>query len=236
MVTLLAVVASAAAFGFALLAWKQHREAAARSAARVAALAAAINGQEPFPEAGLKTRGHHAFEPSGGTGVLDAFTAEHAASPGPLFTSETPAPRRWMIAAGVVPVALVVATLLVTRAPRTTPPAPALHQPQALELLAMRHDTAGDVLTVTGTVRVRGRDAAPVTAVVTGRDGAGRVVASAHAPLDDAGLDLDGESSFQVAVPSGHDVRRYQVRFETPLGPLAHIDRRGTSSTVPALP
>ncbi|HXR43219.1 MAG TPA: hypothetical protein VN759_00345, partial [Pseudolysinimonas sp.] len=62
MVTLLAVVASAAAFGFALLAWKQHREAAVRSAARVAALAAAINGQEPFPEAGLKTRGHHAFE------------------------------------------------------------------------------------------------------------------------------------------------------------------------------
>ena len=236
MVTLLAVVASAAAFGFALLAWKQHREAAGRSAARVAALAAAINGQEPFPEAGLKTRGHHVFEPSGGTGVLDAFTAEHAATPGPLFTSETPAPRRWMIAAGVVPVALVVATLLVTRGPRTAPPAPPLHQPQALELLAMRHDAAGDVLTVTGTVRVRGRDAAPVTAVVTGRDGAGRVVASAHAPLDDAGLDLDGESSFQVAVPGGHDVRRYQVRFETPLGPLAHIDRRGTSSAAPALP
>jgi len=79
---------------------------------------------------------------------------------------------------------------------------------------------------VTGTVRVRGRNAAPVTAVVTGRDGRGHIVASAHAPLDDAALDVDGESSFQVSVPGGHDVRRYQVRFETPLGPITHLDRR----------
>ena len=47
MVTLLAVLASVAACGFALLAWTQHREAARRSAARVAALAAAIDGGEP---------------------------------------------------------------------------------------------------------------------------------------------------------------------------------------------
>ena len=90
----------------------------------------------------------------------------------------------------------------------------------------MRHDRTGHRLTVTGTVRVRGRDAAPVTAVVTGRDDAGRIVASAHAPIDDAALDIGGESSFQVSVSGGDDVRRYQVRFETPLGPLAHIDRR----------
>jgi hypothetical protein len=60
---------------------------------------------------------------------------------------------------------------------------------ESLELLDMHHDRAGDLLTVTGTVRVRGRDTAPVTAVVTGRDAPGRVVASAHAPLDDAALD-----------------------------------------------
>ncbi len=100
----------------------------------------------------------------------------------------------------------------------------------------MRHDAAGEAFTVTGRVRVHGRDTAPVTAVVTGRDGAGRIVASAHAPLDDAGLDRGGESSFQVAVPGAHDVRRYQVRFETPLGPLAHIDRRGRPAAAPALP
>jgi hypothetical protein len=104
-----------------------------------------------------------------------------------------------------------------------------------LELLDMHHDRSGDLLTVTGTVRVRGRDTAPVTAVVTGRDAAGHVVASAHAPLDDAALDLDGESSFQVSV-SGHDVRRYQVRFETPLGPLTHVDLRTARTAASVTP
>jgi hypothetical protein len=154
---------------------------------------------------------------------------------GPLeaFASEQPARHGWMMAAGVVPVVLVVAALLVTRGPRPTPAPLVARQPDALELLDMHHDRSGDLLTVTGTVRVHGRDAAPVTAVVTGRDAAGHIVASAHAPLDDAALDLGGESSFQVSV-SGHDVRRYQVRFETPLGPLTHIDlrTRQTAATV----
>jgi hypothetical protein len=213
MLTVLAViaaVATAAACAFALIAWGLRREARRRSTARVAALSAAIDGREPEPY---------------GAVALEDYQPEHPLA-APLFVVETPSRRRWMIAAGVAPVALIVAALLVTRGPQPAPRAPSLHQPESLELLAMHHDTAGGALTVTGTVRVRGRDTAPVTAVVTGRDGNGRVVASAHAPLDDAGLDLDGESSFQVAVP-GHDVRRYQVRFETPLGPLTHVDRRG---------
>ena len=222
MITLLAIVASLAAVGFALLAWRQHRDAVRRSTARVAALTAAIDGHEP------------AFA---GAGSLDAFGAAEPPMAGDLFVAaDTRAPRRWMIAAGIVPVALIVAALLVTRGPRSAPAAPTLHQPQSLELLAMRHDAAGEAFTVIGRVRVHGRDTAPVTAVVTGRDGAGRIVASAHAPLDDAGLDRGGESSFQVAVPGAHDVRRYQVRFETPLGPLAHIDRRGRPAAALALP
>ena len=47
MITLLAIVASLAAVGFALLAWRQHRDAVRRSTARVAALTAAIDGHEP---------------------------------------------------------------------------------------------------------------------------------------------------------------------------------------------
>jgi hypothetical protein len=176
-----------------------------RSHARVAALAAAIDG--PLGS----------FSAGAGEAGLQTATEARAAMP---------ARRGWILAAGVVPIALVVAALLVTRGPRSTAAAPAARQPEALELLAMHHDRAGDLLTVTGTVRVRGRDAAPVTAVVTGRDAAGHVVATAHAPLDDASLDIGGESSFRVSVSRGQDVRRYQVRFETPLGPVTHIDRR----------
>jgi hypothetical protein len=193
--TLLTLVAVAAACGFAAIAWLQRREARHRSDARVAALAAALDGP------------------------LESFAAEAGDAPA------MPARRGWILAAGAVPIVLVVAALLVARGPRPAPAPLIARQPDALELLAMHHDRSGDLLTVTGTVRVRGRDAAPVTAVLTGRDASGRIVASAHAPLDDAALDLDGESSFQVSV-QGHDVSRYQVRFETPLGPLTHIDRR----------
>jgi hypothetical protein len=100
----------------------------------------------------------------------------------------------------------------------------------------MRHERAGDLFTVTGTVRVRGRNAAPVTATVTARDAAGRFVASGDAPLDDASLDLDGESSFRVSVSGALDVRRYQVRFETPLGPVTHVDRRPGRTAAIATP
>jgi hypothetical protein len=213
--TLLLAAALAATCALALLAWSQHRDARERSAARVAALAAAIDGPlEAFfpvdaegretPEAGLKTRGYVLHEPSR---------------------------RGWIMAAGAVPALLVVLALVVTRGPRQVAAPPQARQPQSLELLDMHHNRAGDMLTVTGSVRVRGRDTAPVTAVVTGRDASGHIVASAHAPLDDAALDLDGESSFQVSV-AGADVRRYQVRFETPLGPLTHIDRR-TAAPLP---
>jgi hypothetical protein len=205
--TLVAVVAIAAAGVLAAVAWTQVREARQRSAARVVALAAAIDGP------------------------LGAFDGED----GRAAWQASPS-RRWIIAAGAVPVVLAVAALLVTRGPRQTPAPPATRQPESLELLAMHHDRAGDLLKVTGTVRVRGRDSAPVTAVVTGRDGGGRIVASAHAPLDDAALDVGGESSFQVSVSGGDEVRRYQVRFETPLGPLTHIDRRtarGPSTATP---
>jgi hypothetical protein len=192
--SLLTLVAVATACALAVIAWRQRQDTQRRSNARVAALAAAIDGP------------------------LESFSTEAIVS--------MPSRRGWMIAAGMVPMALVVAALVATRGPRPTSSAPAIRQPEALELLAMHHDRAGDLLTVTGTVRVRGHDTAPVTAVVTGRDAAGHVVASAHAPLDDASLDVAGESSFRVSVSGGHDIRRYQVRFETPLGPLTHIDRR----------
>ena len=113
MITLLAIVASLAAVGFALLAWRQHRDAVRRSTARVAALTAAIDGHEP------------AFAAAGS---LDAFGAAEPPMAGDLFVAaDTRAPRRWMIAAGIVPVALIVAALVVTRGPRSAPPAPTLH-------------------------------------------------------------------------------------------------------------
>jgi hypothetical protein len=212
--TLLTIVAVAVAFGLAYTLWTQRRDAQQRSAARVAALAAGIDG--PL----------HSFSAEGDGAGLKTGGYVRAAMPGR---------HGWIIAAGIVPLALVVAALLVTRGPKEAPPQ-AAQQPQLLELLDMRHERAGDLFTVTGTVRVRGRNAAPVTATVTARDAAGRFVASGDAPLDDASLDLDGESSFRVSVSGALDVRRYQVRFETPLGPVTHVDRRPGRTAAIATP
>jgi hypothetical protein len=220
--TLLAVAALATACVLAVVAWMQVHEARQRSAARVAALAAALDGP-------LESFAFEDASPKTGDDVPAPFAATWQAP-------TAPSRRGWIIAAGAVPVALAIAALLVTRGPRPASAPPASRQPESLELLAMHHDRAGDLLTVTGTVRVRGIDPAPVTAVVTGRDQSGRIVGSAHAPLDDAALDVGGESSFQVSVSGGDDVRRYQVRFETPLGPLAHIDRRAARGAAAATP
>jgi hypothetical protein len=127
------------------------------------------------------------------------------------------------------PIALLVAALFVSRGPETITTPTHLRPPDGLDLLALRPSRAGGNLVVTGTVRVRGDGTAPITAVVTALDREGRAIASGHAPLDDARLDVDSESSFQVAVPAPGDVERYQVRFETPLGPLAHLDQRAGS-------
>src|SRR5436190_13976146 len=94
--TLVTLVAFAAAGSFASIAWRQHREARRRSDARVAALAAAIDGP------------------------LEAFT------------SERPRRTRWMIAAGAIPLLLVVGALLVTRGARPTPVRAVSRQPDAL--------------------------------------------------------------------------------------------------------
>jgi hypothetical protein len=224
-VTLLAIVAVAAACGLAVVVWAQYRDAQQRSAARVAALAAAIDGRsEPAPAA------------AGTVDPFGTFAAERPAFASSWQAPAMPSRRGWIMAAGAVPLLLVLVALFATRGPRTASSPPAARQPQSLELLAMHHDRAGDRLTVTGTVRVRGRDTAPVTAVVTGRDSAGRIVARADAPLDDASLDIGGESSFQVSVAGAHDVSRYQVRFETPLGPVTHIDRRAERTTAAITP
>ena len=210
--TLLALVAVAVALGLAYTVWNLRRDAQQRSAARVAALAAGLDGPlDPLSaDAGLMTDG-----------------------PAPV---SMPARHGWIIAAGVVPLALVMAALFVTRGQRQDAAPHVAQQPQLLELLDMRHERAGDLFTVTGTVRVRGRNTPPVTATVTARDAAGRFVASGDAPLDDATLDVDGESSFRVSVSGALDVRRYQVRFETPLGPVTHVDRRPGRTAALATP
>lgn len=217
MLNIALVVAAGAALGFAALSWSLHRNAGRRSAARVAALSGAIDGPSLW---------------SGQGEAFNAFASEGAAPDEPGGASRR---QRTAILATAIAIPIVLAALALSTAKGpVAPKATVARQPEALELVAMHHARAGAVLKVAGTVRVHGRNTAPVTAVVTAIDAQGKAVATGRGRLEDPSLDAAGDASFEVDVPAQRGVNRYRVRFETPLGTLTHVDRRHDGAALPS--
>jgi hypothetical protein len=205
-ISITAVVAAIAATAYA---WRIARTERLRSDARVAALAAAIDGTseeadttpmfERAPRSGLQGR--------------------------PLLK----------LGVGFAMAVLVIVLIAMsgdrhsTSADETQPVASGQPAAPALELLSMRHTRSGDGLTVTGLVRNRGAaDAASIVAVVFVFDREGGFVASGRAPLEFGSVALGDESPFKVTIPDVKDVGRYRVSFRTPVGIVPHVDRRAT--------
>ena len=212
MLIALAVVSLVAAAGFALVAWRTLADDRRRSAARVAALASAIDGGVPRTAAAAAP-----------VAVASMFTT---AAGGSLKS-------RPLIKAAVVAtmgIAIVVAVAMSSRGPDDTPaPAGTTARPSApLELVSMRHAREASNLTVSGLVRNprAGSAAARITAVVFAFDKDGTFVASGRAPLDFPTLEPGDESPFVVTIPNVANVGRYRVSFRTESGMLRHVDRR----------
>ena len=201
-VTLIAVGVAVAAI---IYAWRIAHAEQLRSEARVAALAAAIDGTsgetpttmfEQAPRSGLQGR--------------------------PLLK----------LGVGFAMAVLVIVLIAmsgdrrgaVADESRTITPA---QSSQALELLSMRHLRSGENLTVTGLVRNRGAEAAgSIMAVVFVFDRDGGFVASGRAPLEFDAIARGDESPFQVTIPDVKEVGRYRVSFRTAAGIVPHVDRR----------
>jgi hypothetical protein len=213
MLMALTFVSLVAAAAFGLVAWRGITDERRRSAARVAALASAIDGG--VPSAGATSRP---------VPVAAMFTTE----PGGSLKS------RPLIKAAVVAamgVAIVVAVAMSSsESTGTAGAAPAsTAQPAApLELVSMRHAREGRTLTVSGLVRNprTGTEAARIIAVVFAFDKDGTFVASGRAPLDFTTLEPGDESPFVVTIPNISNVGRYRVSFRTETGMLRHVDRR----------
>ena len=210
--TALTVVSLIAAAGFALVAWRTLADDRRRSAARVAALASAIDGGVP--------RSAPASAP---VAVASMFTT----APGGSLKS------RPLIKAAVVAAmgtAIVVAVAMSSRGQddSPSPAAGAARQGAPLELVSMRHARDGNSLTVSGLVRNprAGSPATRITAVVFAFDKDGTFVASGRAPLDFTTLEPGDESPFVVTIPNVANVGRYRVSFRTESGMLRHVDRR----------
>lgn len=202
----ISAVSVVVAVALAAYAWRLTRLESQRSAARVRALAAAIDGRsanapEMFnrdPQAVVHGRPllkvAVGFAMAVGIIVLIAMTGDRRDKPAAAAS-----------AAGMQPPAQ-----------------------ESLELLSMRHDREGDVLKVTGLVRNPGAAPGPITAVVFAFDRDGSFVASGRAPLEFATIAAGDESPVQVTIPDVKDVGRYRVSFRTNDAVVRHVDRRPT--------
>ena len=203
----LSITASVAAIAATAYAWRIARTERLRSDARVAALAAAIDGTsdeadttpmfERAPRSGLQGRPLLKLGVGFAMAVLVLVLIAMSGD-----RHSTAAEERQTAATG-------------------QPAAP------ALELLSMRHTRTGDGLTVTGLVRNRSAaDTASIVAVVFVFDRDGGFVASGRAPLEFGSVALGDESPFKVTIPDVKDVGRYRVSFRAPAGIVPHVDRR----------
>lgn len=219
MFTLATVASILIAAGCVAYAWRVRRDDRARSAARVSALAAAIEGTS------VAAPGRPVI--SGGADTLFGRDPGSVVHGRPLLK----------VAAGfAMAVAIIVVIAMAgDRQDRLEMEAGAEESSESLELLSMRHERVGDDLTVTGLVRNPGA-AAPgaMMAVVFAFDRDGGFVASGRAPLEFATIAAGDESPFQVVVPDVKDVGRYRVSFRTTAGVVRHVDRRPATAAAAA--
>ncbi len=196
--------------GLGVVVWRSRVEERRRSAARVAALAAAIGGADSATPAAAGARSvpvASMFETTSGGAI-------------------TGRPLMRMAVVAALAMALVVIAAMANR--DHAQPVAATADGAPLELVSMRHTRDGSTLTVSGLVR-NPRSGAPLTriaAVVFAFDRSGSFAASGRASLDFTTLEPGDESPFVVTVPDVADVGRYRVSFRTEAGILRLIDRR----------
>jgi len=204
LLTVLTVASVLVAVVLAAYAWNLRRGERLRSAARVAALAEAIEGSTVHAPAMFDRDPHSAVQ---GRPLLKVAVG-------------------FAMAVGII--VLIAMNGDRHEAPAATPAPAAQIAGESLELLSMRHQRAGDALTVTGLVRNPGAAPGPITAVVFAFDRDGGFVASGRAPLEFATIAAGDESPFHVTIPDVKDVGRYRVSFRTTAGVVRHVDRRPT--------
>ena len=211
----LALVSVAAAVALAVLAWRMRAEHRRRSAARVAALAAAIGDTDP---PAYVTRADRIAVGA----LFDRSTDERMMG--------RPSVRTAIVAALVV--ALIGFSFMVRGGGSDAADA-AAEAAASVELVSMRHTRAGRALTVTGLVRNPAtRPLIGVEAVLFAFDRHGDFVASARASLEFSTLEPGDQSPFAVTLREVADVGRYRVSFRTGAGLLRHIDTRNPNQVV----
>jgi hypothetical protein len=210
-------VAAVIAAGSAVVAVRVVLRDRQRSAARVAALADAID-DDPL--------------------ILNQHV-DHSVPVAALFESrDSDAGRRSRLALGVVGAMVVIGAVVMWSQRHDPAPQaaaqPAVEQPAAaataspLELDSMRHERQGNAFEVTGFVRnpAAGSPVDHLTAVVFAFDGHGTYLASGRAAIEFATLEPGDGSPFVVNIPTTAQVARYRVAFRRGDTLVRHLDKR----------
>jgi hypothetical protein len=232
MLLAIAVGSSIVAAVMSVLVWRMSRAQRARSAARVEALARAIDGAAPeafdlklrVPDGDVPAVRHEAVlsaplsASSSGAGsrlglslAIGAFAVTTAAAAAIVFSSDIP------------PTA--------SRPPAAVAPPAATAAESPLELLSLDHDRAGDSLTVRGVIRnpTAGVALSTIAAVVSAVGPDGGAVAVVRAPIDVQVLAPGAQAAFSVTVPKANGVGRYRVSFRSGDRVVPHVDMRNGS-------
>lgn len=100
-----------------------------------------------------------------------------------------------------------------------------------LELLALVHERRGEELAIRGLIRnpAGGDPLEQLTATVQLLDARGAAVATADSAIDVLALGPGDESSFVIQVRPPGGVVRYRVSFQAKLGVVPHVDRRNAA-------
>jgi hypothetical protein len=237
---IIAVVSSIVAVAMSVVAWRSSSVERARSAARVEALARAIDSDAAEPAIDLALRPSGRRDPQ----LSDpAFATMGGHAPGEVLsaprTSGVGSRLGLSLAAGAFVVTSAAAAAIVfssesptasvnpgTAAPAQGAPAPGTDVP--IELVSLDHERDGETLTVHGAIRnpTSGATLDHLAVVVStiGLDGSAR--SSVRSTVDSPALPPGGQATFSVTVPHAGDVGRYRVSFRSGDRVVSHVDKR----------
>lgn len=220
------------AAGASAVAWRVTRAERQRSAARVAALAAAA-GVDAAPARRTPDEARPAAE---APGALQDFMPAHAGAPvtsGGMFAAPVPDSgsghrQHGLLAAAVVAAVVVGGGSLVLLVSGRAPVASEAAAQVPLELVALSHTRTDGQLVVSGLVRNAGTDRAvdQLEAHVRVFDAAGIMIATRSAPADTPALGPGQDTAFVVTLGEATTAARYRVSFASRGTMLAHVDRR----------
>lgn len=209
-------ISLAGAIAMSIVAWRLVQQERIRSAARVAALSAAIRDVERTNDLPLRTE-------SAPAGLVPMFAT---------VNSEVRNSRLMFLTAIVLIGGAIGASLIVFSpfAPRAVAPVTSqvATRPLPLQLVALGHEREADSLVVRGVLRnpSNGVEVDALTAVVMLFNHDGGLVGSGRAAVEASKLLPGGETAFVVTVPGAGNVERYRVSFRNNEHVVPHVDQR----------